>query len=200
MKNITYIIIGLFFILFQAGCGTRSMVVLIPDPDGHVGQLVVENEVGMQVLTKPNQSVQVTDRMAPPGEVKILTEEEIRTAFSNALSAQPLPPAKFILYFLQDSNKLTNESRALLPQIIQTIQDRGSRDIVISGHTDTVGSNDYNYRLSLERAKVLYGILLENGADSSSITVTSHGEGYPLIKTDDDVAEPRNRRVEVVIK
>ena len=116
------------------------------------------------------------------------------------MAAQPLPPATFILYFLQDSNELTDESTAVLPQIIQTIQKRGSTDIVISGHTDTVGKKEYNYKLALERAKVLYDILVANGAVPANITVTSHGEGNPLIKTADEVAEPRNRRVEVVIK
>ena len=66
--------------------------------------------------------------------------------------------------------------------------------------TDTVGSKEYNYKLSLDRAKVLSDILIANGAVPSNITVTSHGEGNPLVKTADEVAEPRNRRVEVVIK
>jgi outer membrane protein OmpA-like peptidoglycan-associated protein len=171
------------------------MVVLITDPDGHV-----KNEGGQQILNQTNQSVRMTDRKTAPGKVITLSSEEIQAIFSDALIAQPLPPATFILYFLQDSNELTDESKAALPKIFQTIQKRGSTDIVISGHTDTVGAREYNYKLALERAQVTSGILAANGAVSANITITSHGEGNPLIKTADDVAEPRNRRVEVVIK
>jgi outer membrane protein OmpA-like peptidoglycan-associated protein len=200
MKIIINALACLGFVLVLAGCGARSMVVLISDPDGNVGQLVVANEGGQQILNKTNQSVQVTDRKTAPGKVTKISDEEIRSTFSDALTAQPLPLAKFILYFLQDSNELTDESKAALPQIFQTIQKRGSTDIVISGHTDTVGAKEYNYKLGLERAQVTSEILVANGAVPSHITVTSHGEGNPLIKTADEVAEPRNRRVEVVIK
>ncbi|MFA5322248.1 MAG: OmpA family protein [Smithella sp.] len=200
MKTIINTLAGLSLILVLAGCGAKSMVVLIPDPDGNVGQLVVANEGGQQVLNKTNQSVQVTDRKTAPGKVTTLSDEEIRATFSDALAAQPLPPARFILYFLQDSDELTDESKAVLPQIFQTIQKRGSTDIVISGHTDTVGTNEYNYQLSLDRAQITSEILVANGAVPANITVTSHGEGNPLVKTADEVAEPRNRRVEIVIK
>jgi outer membrane protein OmpA-like peptidoglycan-associated protein len=200
MKKVFNTLTILGFVLILAGCGARSMVVLIPDPDGNVGQLVVSNEKGQQVLNKANQSVQVIDKNTAPGKVTTISDVEIRSTFSAALAAQPLPPATFILYFRQDANELTDESTAVLPQIIQTIQKRRSTDIVITGHTDTVGKKDYNYQLALERAKVLYDIIVANGAVPADITVTSHGEGNPLIKTDDEVAEQKNRRVEVVIK
>ena len=200
MKTRINTLASLGLVLVLAGCGVRSMVVLIPDPDGNVGQLVVANEGGQQVLNEKNQSVQMMDRRTAPCKVTKLSDEKIRSTFSDALAAQPLPPAKFILYFLQDSNELTDESKAVLPQIFQTIQKRGSTDIVISGHTDTVGAKEYNYKLALDRAQVTSEILVANGAVTANITVTSHGEGNPLIKTADEVAEPRNRRVEVVIK
>jgi outer membrane protein OmpA-like peptidoglycan-associated protein len=200
MKRKINILAGLCLVLFLTGCSVRSMVVLIPDPDGNVGQLVVTNEGGQQILKEKNQSVLMTDRKTAPGKVTTLSSEEIHATFSDALAAQPLPPATFILYFLPDSNELTDESKAALSQIFQTIQQRGSTDIVISGHTDTVGAREYNYKLALERAQATSGILATNGAVLANITITSHGEGNPLIKTADEIAEPRNRRVEVVIK
>jgi outer membrane protein OmpA-like peptidoglycan-associated protein len=200
MKTIINRLASLGLVLFLAGCCAKSMVVLIPDPEGKVGQLVVANEGGQQVLKKANQSVKITDQKTAPGKVTTLSAEEIRSTFSDALVAQPLSPATFILYFLPDSNELTDESKALLPQIFQTIQKRGSTDIVISGHTDTVGAKEYNYKLALDRAQTTSEILVANGAVPADITVTSHGEGNPLIKTADEVAEPRNRRVEIVIK
>lgn len=200
MKKLITAILGLGLFLMLSGCAAKSMVVLLPDADGNIGQVIVTNDAGQQVLKEVNDSVKVMDHNAPPGDVKKLTDKDIHKTFSDALAAQPMPPATFILYFLQGSNELTMASKELLPEIIQTIQDRGSTDIVISGHTDKVGAKEYNYKLSLDRAKVLYHILVDSGAVPENITVTSHGEGNPLIKTKDEVAEPKNRRVEVVIR
>lgn len=200
MKAMINTLASLGLVLVIAGCGTKSTVVLVPDPDGNVGQLVVANGGGQQVLNKANQSVQVTGRLAPPSALTVLSTDEIHTSFFEALAAQPLPPSTFILYFLQDSNELTDESKAVLPQIFQTIQMRGSTDVVISGHTDKVGKNEYNNNLAFERARATAEILVANGAVPANVTVTSHGEGNPLITTANGVGEPRNRRVEVVVK
>ena len=199
MKRIITILLGLGLVLVLAGCG-KNMIVLIPDPDGNVGKLVVANEGGQQVLSEANQSVKTTDRKVSPSAVTKLSDDKIRSTFAEALAARPVPPSTYILYFLSDSKELTVESKALLPKIIQTIQERGSTDIVISGHTDRVGEREYNYTLSRDRAKAVYEILVASGAVPANITVTSHGEGNPLFKTADNVSEPRNRRVEVVIR
>lgn len=191
-------LLGLF--LVSAGCGTKSMVVLVPNLDGDVGQVVVATAGGQKVLTEANHSVQARGRKAPPGEITTLSVDEVRSTFSEALAAQPLPPTKFILYFMQDSDEMTGESKAVIAQIIQAIKDRGAADIIISGHADTVGKTEYNSKLSLNRAKVVYDVLVANGAQPADIKLTAHGEDQPLIKTADNVPEPRNRRVEVGIK
>jgi outer membrane protein OmpA-like peptidoglycan-associated protein len=200
IRRILSILASLGLCIVLAGCGTKSTLVLLSDPEGHVGKVVMVTDGGQQILTEADQSVQARGRRAPPSEVKKLSADEIKSTFSEALAAQPLMPAKFILYFLNDSSELTSKSKTALPQIIQTIQERHSTDIVISGHTDTVGATDYNYELSSDRAKAVYKILVAKGLASANITVTSHGKGNPLIKTGDNVAEPRNRRVEVVIR
>ena len=201
MKKTTILFLLVAVVLISAGCETpKSTVVLIPDPDGAVGSLEVANEAGTQVLREANQAVGIKDADTRPGDVVTLSDRKIRAIFAAALEAQPLPPDKFILYFKPDSNDLVPESSALLPEIIQAIHKRDSTEIVVSGHTDRVGTRDYNYRLSLERAREVFGILVANGAVPGDISVTSHGEGNPLVKTADEVAEPRNRRVEVVVK
>ena len=201
IKRIIPILVCFCLILVLAGCGTKSTtLVLLQDPDGNVGQVVMVTEGGQQVLTEADQSVHARGRKAPPSEVTKLSADEIKSTFSEALAAQPLMPAKFILYFLNDSSELTSKSKTALPQIIETIQERRSTDIVISGHTDTVGASDYNYKLSSDRAKAVYKILVAKGVVPTNITATSHGKGNPLIKTGDNVPEPRNRRVEVVIR
>ncbi len=190
----------LSLIMILAGCGGKSLVVLVPDPYGKVGKLVVSTDAGEQLLSEANQSVQINVKTAPPDKIKVLSNDEISSTFSEVLAAEPTYPDQFILYFKHNSDELTDESNALIPELIQTINKRESPDIIISGHTDTAGSMDYNYKLSLERAEVLYKMLVDRGIASNNMVVTSHGEGNPLVKTGDNVEEPKNRRVEVVIK
>lgn len=193
--------LSLAILLSLAGCGSKSMVVLLPDTNGDVGQVVVSTKGGEQILSKANQSVQAQGESESIGKVKVLTKEKINSTFSEALAAEPTPPELFILYFRHNSDELTDESTALTHELVQAIQKRVvTPDVVISGHTDTVGEMDYNYKLSLERAEVVYKILVAQGVAPANIIVTSHGEGNLLVKTGDNVEEPKNRRVEVVIK
>lgn len=201
MKSYIYLILSLLLVFIFYGCGKQnSMVVLMPNPDGTVGKVEVVNEGGRQVLDKINQAVEVKDNKTMPGEAVTMSEQEIKATFENVLAIQPAMPDRFILYFEQNSNELTSESKALVSEVFSSIKRKGSRDIVVSGHTDTIGEMEHNYTLSINRAKAIYNILVDGGIDPETVKVTSHGEGNPLIKTGDNVSEPKNRRVEVVIK
>jgi outer membrane protein OmpA-like peptidoglycan-associated protein len=201
MKNYMCIALSLLFVFIFYGCGKQnSMVVLMPNPDGTVGKVEVVNEGGRQVLDKINQAVEIKDDKTRPGEAVTMSEQEIKSTFENVLAIQPAIPERFILYFEQNSDELTRDSSALVPEIFSSIKRKGSPDIVVSGHTDTVGEKEHNYQLSINRARAVNNILINGGVDPETVKVTSHGEGNPLIKTGDNVSEPRNRRVEVVIK
>jgi len=121
-------------------------------------------------------------------------------SIGEALAAQPEIPVTFILYFSTGTTRLTKKSLKLVPEIIATIEERKSKDISVTGHTDSVGSDRLNRRLSFRRAKHMAGILADKGINPSILEITYHGEGNPLVPTPDGVAEPRNRRVEVTIR
>jgi outer membrane protein OmpA-like peptidoglycan-associated protein len=104
------------------------------------------------------------------------------------------------LYFEIGSTRLTSESASRLPDIINTIRERTSSSVGVVGHSDTLGDSVDNYRLSLQRAAAVKDLLIQNGVPASHIETTSHGENNLLIRTGDNVAEPRNRRVEVVVR
>ena len=191
------IVAGLIFATHQ---GEKSVVVLIADPDGKVGQAEVATPAGKQLLSAANQMTTVTDPAKPPSAITVATPEFIEQNFAAALSSQPLPPVKFVLYFLPDSNDMDAESTALIPTILATIKQRNSFDVGIHGHSDRLGSEADNLRLSLSRATTIKEILLQQGVSGDHLEVTSHGEGNPLVATPDEVAEPRNRRVEVVVR
>lgn len=173
--------------------------VLLADKEGNVGKIRVGNATGEVVLDEERESVEVAGTN-PPGQTKILTQEELRRDFGPALDALPPSTAKFILYFEKGSDKLTAESASEIDKVVAAIKERASADVSIAGHADTVGSADTNARISLERARAVAGLIAATGTDTAAFQITSHGKNNPLIKTADNVDEPRNRRVEVTVR
>jgi outer membrane protein OmpA-like peptidoglycan-associated protein len=172
---------------------------LIPDPEGKVGQITVTNRTGTQVLDQPRQGSTVQSANDAPSPPSTLDETEIKRIFGEALAAQPAAPARFILYFKDDSEELTPESEVSLLEVFRTIRARGALDISVIGHTDTIGTRDYNYQLSLRRARKVADLLAAQGVDRKILDIESHGEDNLLVKTGDQVREPRNRRVEITV-
>ena len=72
--------------------------------------------------------------------------------------------------------------------------------MVVTGHTDTKGVAAANDELSLKRAGVVAQLLIDKGAPGARIESVGRGKRELLVKTDDDVDEPRNRRVEIVVR
>jgi outer membrane protein OmpA-like peptidoglycan-associated protein len=200
MKRIFGLFVGLSLMAVVSGCaGKDNLIVLTPDDSGRVGALKVSNDGGEAVLDREGQALHLGDRRAPPGAFAPVSAEE-RALFAAALAAQPLAPVSYLLYFEFDSNNLTVESRQRLDDILRAAFDRDSQDILVIGHTDRAGDADYNAALSLKRAEAVSELLAGQGIPAEAIQVSSHGEGNPLIPTADEVAEARNRRVEVVVR
>lgn len=186
--------------LLITGCTKKTMVVLMPDPDGKVGRIAVTTEAGKVEMTRPHQSTVVAGSNSPPAPPRQLTEEEIARDFHEALQSLPEPPEHFVLYFQHGSEELTTDSQDKLPEVLASIARRDSQDISVVGHTDTAGDKNYNLRLSQRRAAAVTEVLIDKGVTKNHIRSTSHGEQNPLVPTADNVSEPRNRRVEVVVR
>jgi outer membrane protein OmpA-like peptidoglycan-associated protein len=181
----------------------QDLIVLLPEPDGKVGVIAVENAGGSQILNKPGQTTRVEDFHKAPAAPQSLDKNEITNVFGAALEAQPDLTrrfASFTLWFESDKTKLTDPSKATLSDIIRTIKLRKSNQIHIVGHTDRVGTDSHNLKLSARRANYVRDLFSSNGVKSSAFVVSFKGEAMPLIYTEDEVAEPLNRRVEVFIR
>ena len=190
----------LVLLIFVGGCAARNtMVVLVPDPDGKTGRITVANQAGEVEIAAPNQATTVRGIKEAPTPPANLDKVMIESVFSEAISIQPKQPVHFLLYFSKDTT-LTADSEKLLPDILSAIKERNSTDISVVGHTDTVGSAEYNMTLSKERAKEVKEILVRMGVATDNIRTTSHGKENPLIPTADNVREPRNRRTEVIVR
>lgn len=193
-------IAGIFVMLLLVSCAKKNVFVLLPGPDGKPGKITVSNKSGEQLLTEPKQATAVATAGDSPASPFSMSDEKIQERFGEALTALPLQPVHFVLYFKAGTTELTEESRKLLDEVIAAALSRKSTDVSVVGHTDRMGSREANYRLGLERTGIVSEMLVSHGIDLDYIDVTSHGEDNPLVKTNDDVPESRNRRVEVVVR
>ncbi len=195
-----------FVIAAIAGCAEApkkaavpaEMFAVIPGPTGHVGAVVVRGPGGEQVLDKAF----VAHRVKADGSVETapVSPQEVHEAFADTVKALPGRPASFTLYFLEGRDELTPASRAELDNIFSELRRRPAPDILAIGHTDTVGNLAFNDKLSLARAERVRDMLVNLGIDGQRIQAAGRGKREPLVPTDDNVAEPRNRRVEISVR
>lgn len=179
--------------MLLGGCATKSYVVLIPSPDGSVGEVVIKGEKGEQVLTQAGQAGSLDGRALQ------IEDKQIKEDFGATMAALPKIPVRYLLYF-RAGTTLTAESESLIPKIIIEAQTRPAVDISVIGHTDTVFTDPYNMQLALKRASKVSELLNEKGLKANSLVIESHGKRNLLIQTPDNTWEPRNRRVEVSVR
>jgi outer membrane protein OmpA-like peptidoglycan-associated protein len=171
---------------------------VLPSSDGRAGTVVVNREGDARTLDKPYAAAQVKGDGTT--HTLQLTEAEVRARFGDTLKALPGKPASFVLHFLEGRDELTPESKAELEKVFSELKRRPLPDIVVIGHTDTVGGLAYNDRLSLARAERVRDMLVALGIPAARIEAAGRGKRELLVPTDDNVSEARNRRVEINVR
>jgi outer membrane protein OmpA-like peptidoglycan-associated protein len=160
----------------------------------------VKNQAGARDLSQPYQAVRVERADVAPSAPFTLDPAEVRRVFGSALDVLPQAEAEFVLYFDQGTDVLNAASQAQIPAILNAIRERRSTAITVTGHTDTTPDPRGNTALGLLRAETVERVLLAQGVNRDNLFVSSHGEADPLVKTGPNVSEPRNRRVEVIVR
>ncbi len=178
----------------------KTTIILVPDPNGQIGKADVRTTGGTSLLEKPGDMITVKGVSEVAPSVTEADQKFIAATFADVLAVEPLPSEKFILYFETGTTKLTTKSRQALEEVIAAIKRRQAITIRVSGHTDTVGSDEYNNKLARDRSTFVERLLLQIGVPADQMSVSSHGKGNPLIPTPDGIAEPRNRRVEIILR
>jgi OOP family OmpA-OmpF porin len=177
------------------------IIALLPDPEnGHVGRARVSNSAGADELSEARASTVVLGRKTAPAAVVALGESDASRLFGSVLASLPPAPQHFIVNFEFDSDEPTVESRAMLPQILSVVKGRPFPEVLVIGHTDTIGTRTSNIGLGMRRAELIRKLLIQAGLEKSLVDIVSHGEADLLVPTGDEVAEPRNRRVEITVR
>ena len=180
------------------GCASKTTVILLPG-EGDSGGITLSTHKNSVDIDTPGQAVSLS-KSKGVGKTQNMGQEEIQQLFGSAVEFLPDAPLHFKLYFVSDSTQLTKESEALLKSLVQEVRSRKSTDISVVGHTDRAGDSSFNELLARNRAEFVSTLLVELGMESKFMQVTSHGENNPLVPTEDGMHEPKNRRVEVVVR
>ncbi|HUS24898.1 MAG TPA: OmpA family protein [Candidatus Binatia bacterium] len=98
-----------------------------------------------------------------------------------------------------NSARLTANARVILNQVADALIAASGLQAEIGGHTDSVGSDAYNQKLSLKRARAVHDYLVARGVGPSRLKVKGYGESQPIASNDTDDGRELNRRVEMKI-
>ena len=183
--------------VFATACATPDRITLLPQADGSPSAVVVHPKAGGElVLSAPYQTALVTSSRAETGST---TAAEVETRYKQLADALPVRAQSFLVYFESGSNQLTKESETQLTEILIAVKSVPAPELMVIGHTDTVGTDVVNDDISLKRATLIQQKLVDKGIDPKSIEVVGRGKRAPLIPGD-NLDEPRNRRVEIRVK
>lgn len=103
------------------------------------------------------------------------------------------------ILFAVDSSELSDTAKENLRQLAESLKKYPNTEVLIAGHTDSTGPEEYNQRLSERRAESAAAFLIYQGVDPSRIRTVGHGETMPVASNETAVGRQQNRRVEVAI-
>lgn len=189
---------GLAAILLLTACTPITRVVLLPQADGSVSSVLVKSAKSELILNTPYQRVSGQENTSL--KLDTTTAADVLKGHPQLFSAMPPAPTTYTLNFMPGGTVLTPESQAALPKIMEDVTRRRGADLVVTGHTDTTGALLANDALSLKRAQTVAQLLVSAGAPENRTEAVGRGKRELLVKTADEVDEPKNRRVEILVR
>lgn len=188
---------GLLVAAVLAGCAPSAQITLLPQAQG-TSAVEVRTRTATTVLSTPYAQAAVQ----PDGQVQTVQRDaaQVQARYGQLLSVQPAADQHFTLYFESGGTVLTAESQATLETILEQATQRPGGAIVVTGHTDRVGTVPANDALSLQRAQSIRELLIAKGFDARRVEAVGRGEREPAVATDDEVAESRNRRTTIIVR
>jgi outer membrane protein OmpA-like peptidoglycan-associated protein len=188
-------IAGLCVVL--VGCASSGTVVLLPEKDGKQTAVSVKQGDKEVVLDQPYAAARTT-QLGP--RAYVASPQDVSTQFGPALAAQPARAMSFTLYFVEGKDEFTDQSKQVVYGILTEIAKRPVPDVLVVGHTDTVGSDQANDVLGQQRAEIVRVALIRLGIAPDDIRALSRGKRSLAVQTPNGVSEPLNRRVEIIVR
>lgn len=146
--------------------------------------------VEQPIVEKPVAEPKPEPEQEPEPEVIIFHNQEIEVDKPIILEN---------LMFVFDQSTIIPESMASLNNLLQLLTERTDLKVHITGHTDAKGSDEYNMRLSLDRAKAVCDYLIQHGVAQDRLTYDGRGAREPIDTNATELGRQHNRRVEFTI-
>jgi OOP family OmpA-OmpF porin len=146
---------------------------------GLLGQLEGKMPAAEEVMVEPTETMDVAEE-----------EEEPQLIRSTA----------YIVFFDHGQANLTPLAEDVLARVLDDLKKYPDTHVLLHGHADRSGTNDYNMQLSMERAESVRAALTYNGVSEEQIQYFAFGETDLRVNTEDGIKEPANRRVEIFLE
>lgn len=188
----------LLFAMLLTGCATPSLTLLTSE-EGKQGAVAVLDESGAGRDTVVNELNSSTSLSGKP-RTRSIDPDKLSARQRRLIEGLPDAPVFRTLLFFEGTTRITPDSRTALDFLKDEVRRRPGADVQVIGYTDTVGSLEDNDELSQRRAEEILKVLVEEGIQINMLSAVGRGERELLVKTADNVEEPRNRRVEVRVR
>ncbi|RFU48970.1 OmpA family protein [Paraburkholderia sp. DHOC27] len=187
-------------LLVLAACRTPpDKIILLPDPQGKVGAVIVHSATGEQTIDKAYAGVDVSSS----GTIQTTMDSQavVQRRYADLLAARPPRPVTFTIFFLFDSaTELAPESTATVRQLKAVLATWPAPEVQVVGHTDLAGSQDFDDKLAMRRAQTVAAFLVKQGIPAQQIETAARGKREPLVPTADGVPNHMNRRAVITIQ
>lgn len=147
-------------------------------------------EIAALTLAVPLFGKEPAEETAQPAQVPV----------APASSPAAAAPLNYLVFFDFNKSDLSGEARNIVKSAADHATQLGQAKLTVTGHTDTVGSEAYNLRLSRRRAETVQKELVRDGVPAGEIAIYAKGKTELLVPTGDGIREPRNRRVQIVFE
>jgi peptidoglycan-associated lipoprotein len=191
------IVVAIGFLAFSFGCATKKQV------RQEVGRIDTEME-SIESSVEQNQ-VRLKEHDSKIADLS----RETREAMERAQSAEKLAQGKLLyevtltdedVRFGFNQSELTDNARSTLEGLLTQLKSENKNIFIeVQGHTDNLGTDDYNMKLGQERADAVRRYLSENGIPLHRISTISYGEGRPITDNKSKTGRSQNRRVVIVV-
>jgi len=158
---------------------------------------------GNQIPGTTTRRVRRVAQAPPPPDLRTVSRDYYPPPYS---VPPPPPPPKVIdkitlmIHFDIDKSDIRKSDEAELKRGIDFVKKYPGSKVRVEGHTDSVGTDKYNQKLSERRAEAVKNYLVQEGAvDASKITSVGHGETRPVASNETKQGKAQNRRVEILI-
>jgi outer membrane protein OmpA-like peptidoglycan-associated protein len=181
----------------------------------HLGAIINPSTTGARNATENGVGARATDFNDDAEELaRVQQEEREQVAVENARLMQELQNRGIDvresergvvinlpdILFQSGKSELTQAAREVVGEIATILKTAPRRFIAVEGHTDSLGTIEYNYRLSDARARGVVSDLEASGIPARLITMRAFGETTPIASNKSEQGRMRNRRVEVIIE